>query len=418
MKIPKKIITGALVLVIAGLAFTSGFYSGKGSEKNTCFASEDFVYLNGGNKNNASSSDELATSSKPENIDFSLYGQVWALLSKDFVNKDKLNSQEMFYGSLKGLTASMGDPYTVFMDPKETQEFSSDMAGTFEGIGAEIASKNNQITIVAPLDGMPAQKAGLKAGDKILAINGTSTAGMTTDAAVRLIRGPKGTTVKISIMREGFTAAKILEITREIIIVKSVKVEFRKDGLAVLRISSFGDDTLNLFEDAVKQIQEKKPKGLILDLRNNPGGYLDSAVAIASEWIPSGRVVTEKFSDGSLKNYSSNGNGRLENLKTAVLVNGGSASASEIVSGALLDLKKGTIIGEKTFGKGSVQSVRELSDGSSLKVTVAKWLTPAGNSISDIGITPNIEVKLSPDDFNKDKDPQLNRAVELLLKNK
>ncbi|MFZ4648448.1 MAG: S41 family peptidase [Patescibacteria group bacterium] len=413
----KKIITVALVLVVSSLSFFGGFYSGKNNQKNTCFAGQDFVYLNGGN-NNASTSEENASSSKPAEIDFSLYGQVWSLLSQDFVNKDKLDSQEMFYGSLRGLAASMNDPYTVFMDPKETKEFSADMAGTFEGIGAEIANKNNFITIVAPLDGMPAQKAGIKAGDKIFSINGSSTAGFTTDAAVRLIRGPKGTKVKLSIMRDGFEKPKDFEITREIIVVKSVKIEFRKDGLAVLRISSFGDDTLNLFEDAVKQIQTKKPKGLILDLRNNPGGYLDAAVAISSEWVSSGRVVTEKFSDGSLKNYESNGNGRLEKIPTVVLVNGGSASASEIVSGALLDLKKGTIIGEKTFGKGSVQSVRELPDGSSVKVTVAKWLTPAGNSINDTGISPNVEVKLSAEDFNKNLDPQLKKAVEVLLKKK
>lgn len=412
----RKIIAITVALAISGLAFFGGFYSGKNVQKNTCFASQDFVYLNNTENNTASSTE--ATSTKLEDIDFSLYGQVWSVLSRDFVNKEKLDAQKMFYGSLRGLVSSMDDPYSVFMDPEETEAFVDDMAGTFEGIGAEVALKNNFITIVAPLDGMPAQKAGLKAGDKILSVNGTSTDGLSTDATVRMIRGPKGTKVKLSIMRDGFTAAKTFEITRDVINVKSVKVEFRKDGLAVLRISSFADDTLFLFEDAIKQIQEKKPKGLIFDLRNNPGGYLDTAVAVASEWISSGRIVTEKFSDGSLKNYLSNGNGRLENIPTVVLVNGGSASASEIVSGAMLDLKKGTIIGEKTFGKGSVQTIRELPDGSSVKVTVAKWLTPAGNSINDTGITPTVEVKLSVDDFNKNLDPQLKKAVDILLKKK
>ncbi len=412
----RKIIAITVALAISGLAFFGGFYSGKNVQKNTCFASQDFVYLNNTENNTASSAE--ATSTKLEDIDFSLYGQVWSVLSRDFVNKEKLDAQKMFYGSLRGLVSSMDDPYSVFMDPEETEAFVDDMAGTFEGIGAEVALKNNFITIVAPLDGMPAQKAGLKAGDKILSVNGTSTDGLSTDATVRMIRGPKGTKVKLSIMRDGFTAAKTFEITRDVINVKSVKVEFRKDGLAVLRISSFADDTLFLFEDAIKQIQEKKPKGLIFDLRNNPGGYLDTAVAVASEWISSGRIVTEKFSDGSLKNYLSNGNGRLENIPTVVLVNGGSASASEIVSGAMLDLKKGTIIGEKTFGKGSVQTIRELPDGSSVKVTVAKWLTPAGNSINDTGITPTVEVKLSVDDFNKNLDPQLKKAVDILLKKK
>ncbi len=412
----RKIITVIVVFSFVVLSFFGGFYSGKSVQKNTCFASQDFVYLNSAESKIASSSE--ATTTKLEDIDFSLYGQVWSVLSRDFVNKDKLDAQKMFYGSLRGLVSSMDDPYSVFMDPTETEAFVDDMAGTFEGIGAEVALKNNFITIVAPLDGMPAQKAGLKAGDKILSVNSTSTEGLSTDATVRMIRGPKGTKVKLLIMRDGFTEAKTFEITREVINVKSIKIEFRKDGLAVLRISSFADDTLLLFEDAIKQIQEKKPKGLILDLRNNPGGYLDTAVAVASEWVSSGRIVTEQFSDGSLKNYLSNGNGRLENIPTAVLVNGGSASASEIVSGAMLDLKRGTIIGEKTFGKGSVQTVRELPDGSSVKVTVAKWLTPAGNSINDTGITPTVEVKLSIDDFNKNLDPQLKKAVEVLLKKK
>lgn len=412
----KKIVVVVVVIAVSSLSFFGGFYSGKKAQKNTCFASEDFIYLNQDGDANEIAAAEAT--SKIEDLDFSLYGQVWSILSQNFANKEKLDAQKMFYGSLRGLVGSMSDPYTIFMDPEETDEFVQDMAGTFEGIGAEVALKDNFITIVAPLDDMPAQKAGIKAGDKIFSVDGTSTAGMTVDATVRMIRGDKGTNVTLSIMRDGFTEPKDFVITRGIILVKSVKLEFRKDGLAVLRISSFSDDTVSAFEDAVKQIQEKKPKGIILDLRNNPGGYLDAAVSISSEWVSSGRIVTERFSDGSLKNYNSNGNGRLEGFPTAVLVNGGSASASEIVSGALLDLKKGTIVGEKTFGKGSVQSVRQLPDGSSVKVTVAKWLTPAGNSIDDTGITPMVEVKLTLEDFNKDLDPQLKKAAEILLKKK
>jgi carboxyl-terminal processing protease len=311
----------------------------------------------------------------------------------------------------------MDDPYTIFMDPKEAQEFSDDLLGTFEGIGAEVGMRNDLITVIAPLAGMPAEKAGIRAGDKIYAINGESTIGLGVDEAVKKIRGPKGTEVVLTIIRQDEEGPIDIKIIRDQIFVKSVKTEIRKDGVMVITVSNFNDDTLDLFNQAVETALTKNPKGLILDLRNNPGGYLDTAIYMASAWVKEGPVVVEQFGEGKRQEYFATGNNRLGNFKTVVLINGGSASASEIVAGALRDYKKATLVGEQSYGKGSVQSLRNLSDGSALKVTVAKWLTPSGDFINDKGITPDIEVKLSKDDLNKNIDPQMNKALELILKN-
>jgi len=323
---------------------------------------------------------------------FNLYWEVWDKLKTDFVDKNKIKDEDMFYGSLRGLVASVDDPYTVFMDPTEAKEFAADLSGTFEGIGAEVGMRDDIITIIAPLAGMPAEKAGVKAGDKLYAINGESTLGMTVDEAVKKIRGTKGTEVMLTVIRKDEDKPLEIKIIRGIIVVESVKTEIRSDGVMVITVSNFNDDTNDLFSKAVKTALTKNPKGLILDLRNNPGGYLDTAITMAE------------------------GNDSLGGFKTIVLINNGSASASEIVAGTLRDYKKATIVGEQSYGKGSVQSLRDLSDGSALKVTVAKWLTPSGDFINEKGITPDIEIKLTKEDVNKNKDPQMIKALELILK--
>jgi len=273
--------------------------------------------------------------------------------------------------------------------------------------------RNDITTIISPLDGMPAQKAGLRAGDKIYAVDGKSTLGLTVDEVVKKIRGPKDTKVTLTVIR-GKDKPKDIIITRSLIVTKSVKAEMRPDGIFLIRVSNFNNDTESLFNEAVNSILLKNPKGIILDLRNNPGGYLDTAVKMASEWVEEGPVVAEQFNDNRRNEYPAKGNARLKDFPTVVLVNGGSASASEILAGALRDYKKATIVGETTFGKGSVQTLSDLSEGAILKVTVAKWLTPAGDFINDKGLTPNIEVKLSSSDLDKNLDPQLNKALELL----
>jgi carboxyl-terminal processing protease len=351
-----------------------------------------------------------------QDVDFNLFWNVWDLLKEKYVDKNELDDKKMFYGALKGLAESTGDPYTVFMEPKLAKEFSNDLAGTFEGIGAEIGKKNDIITIVAPLADMPAEKAGLKSGDKIYAIDGKTTAGMSVDEAVSLIRGPKGTEVILTIYRDGFEKPQDYKITRQIILVKSVRTQLRDDKIFIITITNFNDDTGSLFKEAVQSVVEKNPKGIILDLRNNPGGYLETAIDMASEWIDKGIVVTEQFSPERKNEYLTRGRARLKDFSTVILVNQGSASASEIVSGALKDYGKATIVGKKTFGKGSVQTLEDLTDGSSLKITVAKWLTPKGNNINEQGIMPDVEVDLTAEDYNSNKDPQLEKAVELLNK--
>jgi len=351
-----------------------------------------------------------------QDVDFNLFWNVWDELKDKYVDKDKLDDKTMFYGALKGLVESTGDPYTVFMEPKIAKEFSDDMAGTFEGIGAEIGKKDNIITIVAPLADMPAEKVGLQAGDKIYAINGQTTAGLTIDEAVSRIRGPKGTEVILAIFREGFEKTKDFKITRQTILVKSVKTKIGDDRIFIITITNFNDDTSELFKKAVAKAIGKNPKGIILDLRNNPGGYLETAIDVASEWIDEGAIVTEQFSPENKNEYLHRGRARLKDFPTVVLVNQGSASASEIVSGALKDNSKATIVGMRTFGKGSVQTLRDMRDGSSVKITVAKWLTPKGYNINEQGIAPNVEVDLTMEDYNKNIDPQMNKAVEILNK--
>lgn len=403
----RKLVPGFVLLAVLLATFWGGFYAGS---KNTVLASNNPRILAYSDEAKIAAS---ATSSD-ENFDFNLYWEVWETLKQNYVDKVKIKDKELFYGSLRGLAQSLDDPYTVFMDPKAAQEFSNDLAGTFEGIGMEVGMRNDIITVIAPLDGMPAQKAGLRAGDKVYAVDGITTVGLTVDQVVKKIRGKKGTQVTLTILRSANEKPIDIKVTRDVIVVKSIKTEMRKDGIFVIKISNFNDDTLGLFNVAVNEALLKNPKGIIVDLRNNPGGYLDTAVALASEWVEAGPVVAEQFSGNVRNEYPSNGRARLKNFPTVVLVNGGSASASEILAGALRDYKKATLVGEQTYGKGSVQTIRDLSDGSALKVTVAKWLTPAGDFINDKGIKPEVEVKSTQADIDKNIDPQLNKALEIL----
>jgi carboxyl-terminal processing protease len=350
-------------------------------------------------------------SSKKE-IDFSLFWSTWDLIGQKYVGK--IDYQNMLYGAISGMVSSLDDPYTVFMNPQEASEFSEEMKGVFEGIGAEIGIKNNKLIIIAPLEDSPAQKLGLLPGDQILKINSEETEGITLQEAVYKIRGPKGTKVKLLINREAFPKPREFEITRGLIEVQSVVWKMKDKNIAYVKIRNFGEDTTSEFKTAVSQIIAKNPSGIILDLRNNPGGYLDSSIDIASEFIPSGIIVYEEFKDGRKKEYKASNDAPLANFELVVLINKGSASASEIVAGAIRDHKKGILVGEKTFGKGSVQDLDELKGGAAIRITIAYWLTPSGQSINEHGIKPDIEIKMSDDDYKQDRDPQLDKALELL----
>jgi carboxyl-terminal processing protease len=409
----KRIFLVVAALALMLISFAAGMYITGKSKVLATVASKEAVYLGKVNgKYTQNTGGRLS-----QDIDFNLYWEVWDAIRTKYVDKDKVNEKEMFYGSLRGLAASLGDPYTIFFDPKDSQTFNDDLSGTFEGIGAEVGLRNNAITVIAPIAGMPAEKAGIRAGDVIIAVNGSSTESMTVDEAVNKIRGPKDTKVILDILHSGDKEIKKITITRGQIYVKSVKTELRPDKIFVITVSNFNNDTTDLFKTAVQEAIKNKPKGLILDLRNNPGGFLDAAVSMASNWVKSGNVVvSEKSTDpGENQSYKSTGIQYLNTYPTVVLVNGGSASASEILAGALKDYSFAKIVGEKTYGKGSVQQLQALSDGSMVKVTVAKWYTPNGYSINEQGITPDIIATTSIEAINASKDPQLNEAVNILL---
>ncbi len=353
-------------------------------------------------------------SSSPD-VDFKLFWEVWDTLKRDYVDQDKLTEKKLFYGALQGLVQATDDPYSVFMNPEEARSFEDDLSGTFEGIGAEIGFRNKVLTVIAPLEDTPALKAGLRAGDQIYEIDGKSAADLSLEEAVKKIRGAKGSSVLLKIVRDKEPKPIEVTVVRDTVIVKSVKYSFdEKNGIMTIKISSFNSDTESLFNKAVQETQLKKAKGIILDLRNNPGGYLETAVVVASEWIKEGPIVTEQFGDSRKIDHSSKGTGRLAGIPTVVLVNGGSASASEIVAGALKDTGKATLIGQKTFGKGSVQILRQLEDGSVIKVTTAKWLTPKGNNINEQGIEPDKNVERTDKDREQNKDTQTDAAIEQL----
>lgn len=347
-----------------------------------------------------------------KDVDFDLFRDVWERVKKEYVDKD-VSDTKLFYGALSGIVASVGDPYTVFLDPDTAKKFEESLSGSFEGIGAEIGMKKEQIVIMAPLPDTPAERAGLRSGDMILQIDKKSTTGMTLDQAVTKIRGKRSTTVTLTIYREGEKKERDVAIVRDTIQVKSV-VWSMKGSVAYVKVSHFNEDTESAFADAVRQALVKKPKGMILDLRNNPGGFLDTAVQMASYWVDGETVVVEKYDETKKDEYKGRVSALLKDMPTIVLVNQGSASASEIVSGALQDYGKARLVGKKTFGKGSVQDLQRLKDGSALKITVAKWLTPKGRMINELGIDPDIEVDIKDEDIVAGKDPQLDKALELL----
>jgi len=361
---------------------------------------------------------------KPKEFDFGLFWETWDNLHAKYVDKSKLNDENLLYGAISGMIKGANDPYTVFFPPQESKSFKQDVGGSFGGIGAEIGKKNDFLVIIAPLEDTPAKKAGLTAGDKILKINNESTDNLTVEEAVAKIRGEVGTKVVLAILR-GTDSAKVKDITieRAIIKIPITKLEALKDN-KMARLSFYSFTSTAPFEfqqSAAKILSTTGYKGIILDLRNNPGGYLEVAVDIAGWFLNAGDLVAiEDFGkdngQGKTTEFRASGLGALKNYPLVILVNQGTASAAEILAGALRDNRSVKLIGEKTFGKGSVQELVNLKGESSLKVTVAKWLTPKKYSISESGLEPDYKVTLTEDDISKGKDPQLDKAVEVLEK--
>ena len=350
--------------------------------------------------------------------DFDTFWKVWNILNEKSIHANKVTDQDRVWGATEGLASSLGDPYTVFFPPEENKLFSAEIQGSFGGIGAEIGVKDNILTVVAPLRDSPAWNAGIKAGDKIIRIDKTTTNDMTTEKAISLIRGPKGTVVALTILRPGEKVTREIKITRDTIEIPTIDTEIKEGGVFVIKLYSFTENSAELFQGALQKFVDTRSDKLILDLRGNPGGYLDAAVDISSWFIDQGKIiVTEDFGDNR-KPYVLRSHGpRLftDQLKFVVLVDGGSASASEIVAGALREHNIATLVGEKTFGKGSVQELIPVTDTTSLKVTVAHWLTPNGVSISTAqGIEPDVKVSMSHKDITDGVDPQMKKAIEIV----
>ncbi len=348
-----------------------------------------------------------------KDVDFKHFWDVWSLVKQSHY-KQPVSDKSLYYGALKGMLAGLKDPYSVYFDPEEAKAFKSNLDGTFSGIGAEIGIKNDKLTVVSPLDGSPAKKAGLQSGDWIVAIDGTVTTGMSVDEAVSHIRGEVGTSVTLSLSRDGLKDAIEMKIVREKIVIDSVKWKLDDNKIMRISITTFNQDTNGLFSAAIQDALTKNAKGIVLDLRGNPGGLLTSAVDVASAWVGYQPVVTERAKD-QVQSFNGLKAALLTDIPTVVLVNGGSASASEIVSGALQDYGFAKLVGTKTFGKGSVQDYREFDDGSAMKVTTAAWYTPKGRTINETGITPDIVVDYTLDQFKAGKDPQLTTALQILL---
>lgn len=395
-------------LLVAGIAFGAGYYVGQ--ENKPIVIGDNIVG---------------AAVPADKKIDFDIFWKTWQILDQKFipgVNATATNvsvaknDQERVYGAISGLVNSMGDPYTVFMPPQEKKEFDQTIAGNFGGVGMEVGIRDGIITVVSPIEGTPAKRAGVLAGDKIIKINGSSTESLSIDQAVQKIRGDVGTHVKITVSRSNGKEVLDFDLTRETINVPVIKTEKDPSGVFIIRLFSFTATSPKLFQNALQEFSQSGADKLILDLRGNPGGYLEAAVDMASWFLPKGAVVVREIHrDDPEKDYQSAGyNAFSRNLKMVILVDGGSASASEILSGALREYGVAKLIGTKTFGKGSVQELIPITDDTSLKVTIARWLTPQGHSISQSGLDPDIHVEVLKEDVLKNYDRVQAAAIEYL----
>ncbi len=364
--------------------------------------------------------DNAMTLSPADQPDLSEFWHIWQLLDERFIaasSTQVITTEEKIYGAIQGLVGAYGDPYTVFLPPAESEAFAEDISGNFSGIGMEVGNRDGVITVIAPLVDTPAEKAGLLSGDLIIRIDDVSTEGMTIDEAVKKIRGEKGTVVNLSIFREGELEIREFAVTRDNITIPTVKTKQEGD-VFIISLYSFNAVAEIKMQEAMREYVKSDATKMILDLRGNPGGYLQSAVAIASFFLPTGKVVV-KENHGDVINdklYRSQGKtlDKRAPEKMVVLIDGGSASASEILAGALSEHGYATLIGESTFGKGSVQELINNDDGSALKVTVARWLTPNGLSISDGGLKPDIKIKRTAEDRISELDPQLTAGLDFL----
>lgn len=361
----------------------------------------------------------LADMQAPEGVegDFSPFWKVWQSIDEKYPDAGEVSTETRVYGAINGLIESFDDPYTMFFNPEETKIFEEDISGNFSGVGMEVGIRNKELTVIAPLKGTPAENAGLKSGDRIIKIDDTETEGISVEHAVSLIRGKAGTDVKLTVIHEGERDPSVITVTRAVINIPTLQTTLRDDGIFVIELYSFSGNSTSLFRDALREFSKAKTSKLILDLRGNPGGYLSAAIDLSSWFLPGGKIVAiEDFGgDEKQKMYRSKGYDIFnDNLRFVILIDGGSASASEIVAGAMQDYSIAKIVGSKSYGKGSVQEVVSITSDTILKVTVAKWLTPNSNLIDGIGLTPDYVVERTHENTIAGQDPQMEKAIEIL----
>ena len=396
IKISTSVFRSILILIAVMVIYSLGFIVGR-----------DGVMLG---LTSSPSGISNANTGKPNNVDFSTFWQSWDMVKKNYVGK--IDEKKMINGAISGMVESVGDPYTTYMSADMNRQFREEISGHFDGVGIEVSLKDEKVTVVTPIDGSPAAKAGLEANDVIAAVDKKPTGGMSIDEVVKLIRGKSGTKVTLAILKKGIGEAKDFILIRGTIEIKSVKWEIKDGNIGYVKVTQFGDDTNRLFTQAITEFKDKKVKGVVVDMRNNPGGLLNVSEDMISLLMKPGVVVKTKDKAGKIVEEKTTREPILLDPKMVVLVNEGSASASEIFAGAIQDSKRGILIGAKTFGKGSVQDLTELPNGASIKVTIAKWLTPSGRQIDGKGIEPDIKVANTDEKI----DAQLNKALEEVKK--
>jgi carboxyl-terminal processing protease len=341
---------------------------------------------------------------------FQTFWETWSLLDRDYYDRGALDAKKLTRGAIKGMLEALGDPHTIYLDPEMSELSDAELRGGFEGIGVHVDLVDGRLRVVAPIEGSPSDKAGLRSGDYIVQADGKDLAGLSLLQAVNLIRGPRGTTVRLLVQRDGWAQPRPFDVTRSDIKLESVRTRLLDGNVAYVRISTFASTTARDLRAPLERLLEARPRGLVLDLRANPGGYLQAALDVASEFVPEGVLLAEEYADGRREVFRAKAGGRATQIPLAVLVDHGSASAAEIVAGAIRDHQRGVLVGEQTFGKGTVQHVHALADRSTVRITIARWLTPNEQPLNGIGLAPDLAVAAG----SGAADPVLDRAVQYL----
>ena len=409
------LVTTFVAMIAFGMAFASGYLFGRSEPAQGPLAFLDVL------QPATARATVDGVLNEDEQQRFKIFWETWQIVERDFYDKSQVDHQKLIYGAIKGMVDAVGDPYTVYQTPAQRELSDTDLRGSFDGIGIQVDMKDNRLTVVAPIEGSPAEAAGFRPGDIVLAVDGKSLSGKTLNDTVGLIRGQRGTPVTLTVLRPDTSEPVEITVIRAEIKLKSVRVRMMDDQVGYLRISSFSATTGTEMTSGVKELVGQQARGIVVDVRNNPGGYLSTSVEAAAQFVAPGTVVLyQQSGNGDRRTYRTEGGGIATQIPIVVLVNKGSASASEILAGALRDNGRAILVGEKTFGKGTVQNVHELSDKSGLRVTTAQWLTPSENPIQGVGLLPDQVVELPPtatisSEATRAEDPQLDAAVRHLL---